>query len=47
MCDPVLIDFVSKDLERDSGILKQLRKAREEREFRSKRQGGGGKKDGE
>ena len=38
MCAPELLDFVSKEVERDAGVLKQIRKAREEREALAKGQ---------
>jgi len=31
MCAPDLLDYVSKEVERDAAVLKQIRKAREER----------------
>ena len=38
MCAPDLLDFVAKEVERDAGVLKQIRKAREERQQLSKSQ---------
>ena len=37
MCAPDLLDYVSKEVERDAGVLKQIRKAREERAALNKR----------
>ena len=45
MCCPALLDFVGKELERDGGVLKQLRKARGERARALKARGGGGKEE--
>ena len=42
MIAPDLLDYVSKEVERDASILKQVRKAREERKLL---RGKGGKKD--
>ena len=40
MVAPELLDYVAKEIERDAGVLKQLRKAREEKAALDK--GGGG-----
>ena len=43
MVCPELLDCVAKEVERDAGVLKQIRKAREERALiRKKALGGGG-----
>ena len=34
ICSPELLGSVAKDLEKESGVLKQLRKSREERDVR-------------
>ena len=45
MCSPELLESVTKDMENKSGILKQIRKAKMERDARDGALGGGKKKD--
>ena len=43
MCSPALLDFVGKELERDTNVQKQLRKTEDERLLAQKDQRGGKK----
>ena len=43
MCAPALLEHAARELERDSGVLKQIRKPREERTARVKSRGSGKK----
>ena len=45
MCAPALLDFVAKELDRDTNVQKQLRNADEERLLAQKNQRGGKKKE--
>ena len=45
MCSPALLEFVGKELERDTNVKKQLRKAEDEHLLVQKDQRGGKKKD--
>ena len=45
MCVPALLDFVAKELDSDTNVQKQLRKAHEERLLAQKNQRGGKKKE--
>ena len=36
MVSPELLDFAAKELERDAAVMKQVRKAREERALRKR-----------
>ena len=47
MVFPELLDFVSKEIERDASIMKQIRKAREEREILHKKKKKGSGKEGD
>ena len=38
MVAPVLLDHVAKEFERDAAVLKQVRKAREERRLANKKE---------
>ena len=45
MCCPALLEFVGEEMEKDSNVLKQLRKGREERALALKNRGSGKKDD--
>ena len=45
MCSPALLEFVGKELEKDTNVAKCFRKAEEERLFAQKDQRGGNKKE--